>query len=67
MDTLIELVDLYQTHAEEFIVWGHALKLICARRPDLAVSIRLERVIDTIIQFSKYLFCEGYCFYLDYL
>ena len=27
----------------------------------------MERIIDTIIQFSKYLYCEGYCFYLDYL
>ena len=67
MDTLKELVDLYQTYAEEFIVWGHGLKIICVRRPNLAVSIRLERVIETIVQFSKYLLCEGYCFYLDYL
>ena len=67
MDTLKELVDLYQTYAEEFIVWDCALKTICVLRPNLAVSIRLKRVIETIAQFHKYLLCEGYCFYMDYL
>ena len=67
MDTLIQLVDLYQTHAEEFVIWGHALQIIRDRRPDIAVSRQLNRVIETVIEFSKYLYCEGYCFYLDYI
>ena len=55
MDSLKELIYLYSNYAEELIVWGKVLKIISRQRPNVAETMRLDRVIKTIIRFYKYL------------
>ena len=67
MNTLKELVELYQTYAEQFVLWAQTLTIFASRTCNSTDSTRLQKTIETIVQFSRYLLCEGYCFYLDYL
>ena len=67
MQLLLDLVNLYQDYAEMFMAWGHALKFISERSSHIQSHARIREIISTIVEISKYLLSEVYCFYLDYL
>ena len=48
MNTLKELVELYQTYAEQFVLWAQALTIFASR----TYSTCLQKTIETIVQFS---------------
>ena len=67
MQLLRELVELYQSYAEQFILWSKSLQLYRNRITDRGQLSRLGKIVKTIDLMSKYMLDEGYCYYLDYL
>ena len=67
MEVLRDLVELYQSYAEQFVIWSRTLQIFRTRLTDQHQLLRLGKIIKTIDIMSKNMLDEGYCYYLEYL
>ena len=67
MNTLWELTYLFRGYALQFLSWGWTLMTVVNSDSCEKSVVFLRKLIDYVVKMVELLWCEGYCYFLDFL